>query len=434
MKIAFVVLGSRGDVQPFVAIAKELIRRGIPAVILAQRLFQPWIEREGIQFVDLPGHLTKDMSESLVAQALTTGNMKLLLNDFYNKERLGKTVHQVLTYLKNDKDVTLVVCGPAVTFLAPMMHYLSDSMPGISMDLTIWSLNSIVQSASSLVVHAPVLKHVRNLDFSEFSNINMVKAVLPPQRILPHYFACSHNIMPRPSDWPADILVGGNVLYENRFGNNLLSPETEAFLDDGDAPVYIGFGSMAADLCTDFFAFINEVVEHSAQATRFIVKGITGKVGKFWPGTVVTSEPHNVLFSQCSVIVHHGGAGKTAEAARGGKPVVICTFCTDQPLWAEYIAKTGAGINAGPFCSLTGKQLSALINKAQEPKTTAAAKELGYRMREERGLENACDWLTSLAGGDFALREELTWLEWFWTGFLSFFGFQFLSFTKKKSE
>ncbi|ORY46779.1 UDP-Glycosyltransferase/glycogen phosphorylase [Rhizoclosmatium globosum] len=289
MKIAFVVLGSRGDVQPFVAIAKELIRRGIPAVILAQRLFQPWIEREGIQFVDLPGHLTKDMSESLVAQALTTGNMKLLLNDFYNKERLGKTVHQVLTYLKNDKDVTLVVCGPAVTFLAPMMHYLSgvpfcgihlvlDLFPSsqipcqvfpwiLPFGLSIRLCNLLLHS----VVHAPVLKHVRNLDFSEFSNINMVKAVLPPQRILPHYFACSHNIMPRPSDWPADILVGGNVLYENRFGNNLLSPETEAFLDDGDAPVYIGFGSMAADLCTDFFAFINEVVEHSAQAIRFIV-------------------------------------------------------------------------------------------------------------------------------------------------------------------
>ncbi|ORY28704.1 UDP-Glycosyltransferase/glycogen phosphorylase [Rhizoclosmatium globosum] len=148
---------------------------------------------------------------------------------------------------------------------------------------------------------------------------------------------------------------------------------------------------------------------------------------------VIASEPHNILFPQCSVIVHHGGAGTTAEAARSGKPAVICTFCTDQPMWAAYIAKAGAGINAGPFCSLTGKQLAVLINKAREPKMMAAAKELGVRMREERGLENACDWLTSLAGGDFALRKELTWLEWVWAVFLSLFAFQTSS-TKKKTK
>ncbi|KAJ3040601.1 Sterol 3-beta-glucosyltransferase, partial [Rhizoclosmatium hyalinum] len=125
MKIAFIVLGSRGDVQPFVAIAKELIRRGVPAVILAQRLFQQWIESEGIQYAHIPGDLTKDMNESLIAEAIITGNMNLILNDFYNKERLGKSVLQILAYLKNDQEVSLVACGPALTFLAPIMYELS---------------------------------------------------------------------------------------------------------------------------------------------------------------------------------------------------------------------------------------------------------------------------------------------------------------------
>ncbi|KAJ3063440.1 hypothetical protein HDU99_004836, partial [Rhizoclosmatium hyalinum] len=288
MKVAFVVFGSRGDVQPFVAIAKELIRRGTPSVILAQGLFQPWIESEGIQFVNLPGNFTKDMSESLVAKAIMTGNMKILLEDFYNKERVGQTLFQVLRYLKSDKEVTLVACGPAITFLAPMMHQLSgvpfcgihlilDLVPSSQIPCQLFPVilpfgfsirlyNMLLHSA----LHGPLIKYVKELDFSDICDFDTKEAVFQPQLSLPHYFASSYNIMPRPTDWPADILVGGSILYENRFGANNLSLKTAAFLQDGNAPVYIGFGSLPADLCTDYPAFIDELVDHSDTATRFI--------------------------------------------------------------------------------------------------------------------------------------------------------------------
>ncbi|KAJ3295718.1 hypothetical protein HDU79_008566 [Rhizoclosmatium sp. JEL0117] len=465
MKVAFVALGSRGDVQPFVAIAKELIRRGTPSVILAQGLFRPWIESEGIQFVNLPGNFTKDMSESLVAKAIITGNMKILMEDFYNKERVGQTVLQVLRYLKNDKEVTLVACGPAFTFLAPMMYQISgvpfcgihlflDLVPSSQIPCQLFPVIlpfglsiRLFQMLAHFALHGPLIKYVKELDFSDICDFDATKAVFKPQLSLPHYFACSYNITPRPTDWPDDILVGGSVFYENRLGSNALSSKTAAFLQHGNAPVYVGFGSLPADLCTDYPAFIDELVDHSDPTMRFIVfarnmdnSQVTNASGemlqKKWENSkrvlVVASEPHNILFPQCSVIVHHGGAGTTAEAARSGKPAVICSFCCDQLIWAAYIAKANAGINAGSFCRLTGKQLAVLIKNAEEPKMMAVAKELGVRIREERGLENACDWLMALAGGNFSLRKELTWLEWFWGLLLALFGIQFIPQLSKK--
>jgi hypothetical protein len=97
--------------------------------------------------------------------------------------------------------------------------------------------------------------------------------------------------------------------------------------------------------------------------------------------------PHDWLFQHVSCVVHHGGAGTTAAGIALGRPTVIVPFFGDQPFWGAMVARAGAGPTPIPFKELTADRLAAAISEALKPETSARAKELGDRIKEERGTE-----------------------------------------------
>jgi hypothetical protein len=97
--------------------------------------------------------------------------------------------------------------------------------------------------------------------------------------------------------------------------------------------------------------------------------------------------PHDWLFQKVSCVVHHGGAGTTAAGIATGRPTVVVPFFGDQPFWGAMVARAGAGPSPIPFKDLTAEGLANAILTALKPETLERAKELGERIREEKGCE-----------------------------------------------
>ena len=97
--------------------------------------------------------------------------------------------------------------------------------------------------------------------------------------------------------------------------------------------------------------------------------------------------PHDWLFKHVSCVVHHGGAGTTAAGIALGRPTVIVPFFGDQPFWGAMVARAGAGPSPIPYKELTAEGLANAILEALKDETLERARELGERIREERGCE-----------------------------------------------
>lgn len=98
--------------------------------------------------------------------------------------------------------------------------------------------------------------------------------------------------------------------------------------------------------------------------------------------------PHDWLFQHVSCVVHHGGAGTTAAGIALGQPTVIVPFFGDQPFWGAMVARAGAGPAPTPYKELTAQKLADAILYALRLETKERARELGEKIREERGCES----------------------------------------------
>jgi sterol 3beta-glucosyltransferase len=156
-------------------------------------------------------------------------------------------------------------------------------------------------------------------------------------------YAVSPSVIPRPDDWDDDTHMTGYWFLDE--GSDWQPDEAlAAFLDAGEPPVYIGFGSMTT--------------KHPDQLAREIVEGvrragIRAILATGWGGLakvdvpdtvhVIEGAPHTALFKHVSAVVHHGGAGTTAAGLRAGRPTLVCPLTVDQPFWAHRVWKLGCG-------------------------------------------------------------------------------------------
>lgn len=181
------------------------------------------------------------------------------------------------------------------------------------------------------------------------------------------------------------------------------------FLEAGEPPVYIGFGSIVVDDPGKFTALIFEAVRKA---------GVRALVSEGWGGLgdkdntpdniyMLDNTPHDWLFPKVCAVVHHGGAGTTAIGLKCGKPTLIVPFFGDQPFWGAMVAKAGAGAEPIPYKRLTIDNLAAGIKHLLTPEAQAHAREIAERIEAEGdGAMNAVESIhRSLPlRGDHSLR------------------------------
>ena len=181
--------------------------------------------------------------------------------------------------------------------------------------------------------------------------------------------------VPVPTDWPAHRPMTG---YWWPLPGDGLSARVRAFLDAGEPPVFVGFGSMTAPGA-------GEAVRGALArlGRRAVVRRGTADLSAGGPEVlVVDDEPHAELFPRMAAIVHHGGAGTTKTAARAGAPQVIVPQIVDQPYWAGRVAGLGIGAaHDGPTPTL--ESLSVALRTALTPGTRARATAVAGTIRTD---------------------------------------------------
>ena len=181
---------------------------------------------------------------------------------------------------------------------------------------------------------------------------------------------------------PADldvVVTGAWLLADER----PLPPEFVAFLDAGEPPVYVGFGSMALRAAKDIAGSAIEAIR--AQGRRAILGRrwadltlIDGRDDCFAVGEV----NQQALFPRVAAVVDHGGAGTTTTAARAGAPQVVMPQGADQVYWAGRVADMGIG-SAHVGLPPTVGSLSAALQTTLAPETRARATDVAGTIRAD---------------------------------------------------
>ena len=200
----------------------------------------------------------------------------------------------------------------------------------------------------------------------------------------------SPSFVPKPDDWPEQCRVVGTftqdkkkacIVDEEKFADLI------KWLNEGEKPVFIGFGSMVIKDTER----LQEMIMKAAKATntRIVVQSS-------WSKMDVSSEPlcHNVgpvahdwLLPLCCAVVHHGGAGTTAAGLRYGLPNFICPFFGDQYMWGAMVHRAGVGPKPCPVDDLTADILMAKIQELTSETTKSKTVELSENMGKENGVD-----------------------------------------------
>ncbi|WWC72266.1 uncharacterized protein I206_106228 [Kwoniella pini CBS 10737] len=205
---------------------------------------------------------------------------------------------------------------------------------------------------------------------------------------IPWTYCWSEGLIEKPKDWKEHIDISGFYFMES---DSTFQPEADLkeFLDSGEPPIYVGFGSVVVEDATAMTKTIFEAVK-SAKVRALVSAGWGGLGGAEIPENVFILEgniPHDWLFSEgrVSAVCHHGGAGTTAIGLRNGLPTIVVPFFGDQAFWGNMIHKAGAGPAPIPQKTLNVDNLAKAIEFATSPHAKSAAGEMAQKIKSENG-------------------------------------------------
>jgi UDP:flavonoid glycosyltransferase YjiC (YdhE family) len=403
MKILILTVGSRGDVQPYIALGAGLQTAGHAVSLATLEAFAMVAAEHGLSFHPLRGEFL---------ELLQTPEGKAAIVGKGNPLALLRQVRPMLRRMLDDAlaasaGVELVIYHPKALGGYSIAEKLG--IPGIlALPLPLYSPTAAFPSpilpVTSLGPVLNPLSHRATIQLTTASvrgvlNRWRLEALgLPPVRdelrlrgrpVL-RLYGYSPAVLPTPDDWDSSSVATGYWFLDRPQGWEPPA-SLRAFLNAGPPPVYVGFGSMPT--------------QDAARTTRTVLAALerTGQRGVLatgWGGLaaielppsiyVLAEAPHDWLFPHITAVVHHGGAGTTAAGLRAGVPSVICPFFGDQPFWGRRVAALGAGPQPIPQRRLTVDALSAAIRAAvSDPGMRERATALGKAIQAEDGVGQA---------------------------------------------
>ena len=414
MRITMICIGSTGDVRPYIILGRELRRRGHDIAICAFSDFESDILAEGLRFKPADGDV-KNLMGHLMTGDTGLGFLK------HVHEALGDCLDPFLASIEAACDDAEAIIanyfGQIFRSIAEVRHVPYIQTHYFPMDKNDISAISSAPMQNGSKAWKRISYPIGHLLVSAVEKLFLAdwrkSRGMPPRRweaepnyqlnghTIPVLYAVSPLVMPRPVTWAENIHMTGYWLG----GEEPFTPSQELteFLERGEKPVYIGFGSMVNEDMDHTLDIVLQALEKSG--TRAVMS--TGWGGMEIPNRddifVADFVPHHWLFRQVSAVVHHGGAGTTAAGLQAGKPTLIIPFGGDQPIWAQRVQALGVGPKAIARDKLTVEKLScALTDLTSTKKYRVAARELGERLEKENGALIAANII------EYELRK---WLE-----------------------
>ncbi|KAF3481144.1 uncharacterized protein GIQ15_03903 [Arthroderma uncinatum] len=440
LNLVIQLVGSRGDIQPFIALGKVLKEEYRHRVRIATHLiFKGAVEENGLEFFNIGGDPTQLMSFMVKNPGLMPGYEAFRNGDIGKRRReiseilhgcwlscfeaedgSGRNTSESLPGgtqgYKTETELNPFIADAIIANPPSFAHIHCAEKLGIPLHLMFtmpWSptqkfphplvniqSSNVEIGAANFISYAltemltwqglgDVINRFRERDLG-LRPISLISGPGMISRLrVPYTYCWSSSLLPKPRDWGSHIDVAG--FYFLSSPSDYTSPAQLAnFLDAGPTPIYIGFGSIVIDNPDELTKLVLEAVRKSGQ--RALISKGWGSIGESeleLPEQVLMVEncPHDWLFKQVSCVVHHGGAGTTAAGLGCGKPTVVIPFFGDQPFWGSIVAEAGAGPPPIPYKRLTAESLAAAIVSALEPETVLNAERLGRHIQGESGVK-----------------------------------------------
>lgn len=418
MRVLLATLGSRGDVEPFLALALALQRAGHTPTLCASQRFQSWIEAWGVAYAPMDNGFVEllesfDGRADLEHAATTFGMARTVW-------RLAPRIKPLQLRAQQDVWQAAQSCRAEALVFHVKLAGAPDIAAALGIPASLLMLVPALQptAAFGCPLLPPALaslggaagrrtayRAVRWL--SRRMTAGTAKAwrrelgwparpahldLLHDTRGRPWGMLHAHGsaLLPRPQDWPAHALVTG-FLRLPPHPDWRPTAALQAFLEAGPPPVYVGFGSMAG----------RDPGRRSAEVLEGLrLAGLRAVINRGWGGLrptdvsaqvfVLDDAPHDWLFPRMAAVVHHGGAGTTAAGLLAGRPTLVCPFFGDQPFWGRLLHARGLGPAPLAQRALDARALAdRLTQMLDAPTMTRACADMAAQLQQEDGNQQA---------------------------------------------
>ncbi|GER91091.1 hypothetical protein KDW_52530 [Dictyobacter vulcani] len=409
MQITIIAGGSRGDVQPYVALGRGLKQAGHTVRILSSDDFHDLVTDYGLEFFTTGG------SAKAVAQRmqklLEQGKMLKMLAQMgrASQQQAVQAAEQGLLACQ-DSDLILGGLGGLFSGVAlaekldiPFMPaYLvpftpTSAFPGALTPLPQTPMTRWINKPSHRLAQQTMWQPFRAADNKARRQVLQLApgsfwgpfAALKRQK-QPVLYGYSPQVLPTPEDWDATLHVTGYWFLEPPDGWEA-PMDLLHFLQSGPAPIYIGFGSMISSKPEEAADIALQALARTGQ--RGVLYTGWGRLKKEQlPESVFMTDsiPHSWLFPQMAAVVHHGGVGTTAAGLAAGVPSIVTPFFADQPFWGQRVYELGVGPKPIARRRLTADNLTTAIESVMsDGEMRKRAASLGERIRAENGIAQA---------------------------------------------
>jgi len=420
MKILITTIGTRGDVQPYVALGRSLMASGHEVTICTCAHFEPFVREYGLgyayvnnDFIDFmhspEGKIILGNAGSIWKTLATLVPMISKLGDLQERQMAdvwaaskASAPDLILYHPKalGAPDFAEKLGVPCMLAFWLPMYVPTTGFPAMGFpELPLgpgyrWLTYQLIRRILLMMSKRVSKWRIQNGLDPRSPGLRMR---LPDGRPIPALHGFSRHIIPRPEDWPETATVTGYWFLNQAEHWNPPRSLTE-FLSRGEPPVSFGFGSI-------FGRDPKRVTQIILEAVRRT--GVRAVLARGWGGLEPTdpaqsksvmfieAAPHEWLFQKVDAVVHHGGCGTTAAGLLAGKPSIICPFFGDQPFWGGHVARLGVGPSPIPQSKMTVDRLCRAIDIAMNDSTIREnAAVLGRRIRKENGTSNAAAFIT----------------------------------------
>lgn len=414
MKVCFFTLGTRGDVQPYVALGRELIREGHQAVICFGESSRQLVESNGIDFVpttsDLMAIAASPEGKAILEHPIR--NLKLALR--YSKEVINPAYRKTLEeFFAAASDADVIVYHPkalGTVDIALKLGIPCVSMPPVPITYPVREFANLALTTKNLGKWLNKVTYRVN-EMAEGQQINLindfrVKVLQLPKRKagiytytdgrkeIPTVYPMSKALFPEVNSWNGHVFMPG-FFFLDREGETL-PEEVEQFLSAGKPPVAVTFSSMPLAQPIRFLEKIRAALETTGN--RAVI--LTGNSGIVCESDdkicTVKAAPHSVLFPCVKGVIHHGGVGTMAAALRAGKPQMIIPFSVDQPFWAKRLYRLGYSLKPMREIEVTVAALAKTFTEMDDLDVLRWAEEIASIINSENATVETVKYLTEI--------------------------------------
>ena len=420
MRIVLSNIGTFGDINPLIAIALELRRRGHVAVMALPAVYEPKIRPLGLEFHAVRPDI--DPTNTILVEMVydVKKGTEHGLRDFLFPV-LRQTYDDLLDAATKPERADLLLlgelnyAGPLVAevtgipwasyVLAPLSFFSAFDPPVLPMyprlaraDKAVPGLGRVIRRLARFVSRKwpePIYELRRELGLARGAN-PLFDAKHSPYLVLALF---SRVLGKRQKDWPEHTRITGFCYYDADAGNQALPVELEAFLAAGPPPVVFTLGSAAVLAAGKFYEFsAKAAIRLGIRAVLLIGTDPRNRPRQTLPESICVTEyaPYSALFSRSALVVHQGGVGTTAQCLRAGRPMLIMPYSHDQPDNSRRMQrlKVARVVQRGNYTPMrVARKLKAMLD---EPRFARRAQSVANRLGQEDGVRSACDALEEL--------------------------------------